>query len=85
MLNCQKGEFPILLAMLNPSVSVIGVDLDEDNRLITKYTAEGIASNLTVTSELDETLSELDTKLFMIKPTAEVFNKYKRYNPIIIN
>lgn len=85
VLNCQKGELPILLAMLNPSVSVIGVDLDEDNRLITKYTAEGIASNLTVTSELDETLSELDTKLFMIKPTAEVFNKYKRYNPIIIN
>lgn len=85
VLNCQKGEFPILLAMLNPSVSVIAVDLDEDNRLITKYAAEGIASNLTVTSELDETLSELDTILFMISPTAEAFNNYKRYNPIIIN
>jgi hypothetical protein len=85
VLNCQKGEFPILLAMLNPSSSVIAVDADEDNRLITKFAADGIAPNLTVTSDLDETVLGQNAALLMIHPTAEELNKYKRYNPIIIN
>lgn len=85
VLNCQKGEFPILLAMLNPSSSIIAVDADEDNRLITKFAADGIAPNLTVTSDLDETVLDQNAALLMIHPTAEELNKYKRYNPIIIN
>ncbi len=85
VLNCQKGEFPILLAMLNPSSSIIAVDSDEDNRLITTFAADGIAPNLTVTSDLDETVLDQNAVLLMIHPTAEELNKYKRYNPIIIN
>lgn len=46
------GEFPLLLALVNPNVSVVAFEADEEKRTLAYYSADGIVSNLLYTDNL---------------------------------
>lgn len=46
------GEFPLLLALVNPNVSVVAFESNEEKRTLAYYSADGIVSNLLYTDNL---------------------------------
>lgn len=46
VMNSQLGDFTLMLALVNPSVQIIGIESDEEQRLLATYSAEGLVSNL---------------------------------------
>ena len=46
VMNSQLGDFTLMLALVNPSVQIIGIESNEEQRLLASYSAEGLVSNL---------------------------------------
>ena len=51
--NSGYGEFPLLLALVNPHVSVIASEPDDEKRTLAFYSADGIAFNLSYRNNFD--------------------------------
>ena len=51
--NSGYGEFPLLLALVNPHISVIASEPDDEKRTLAFYSADGIAFNLSYRNNFD--------------------------------
>lgn len=90
VINNTYGEFSLLLALAHPEVKFMCFDKDEDNVLIARYSAEQVATNITIQMDDDEKILNLiehgskQSLVFILKPNSEDMDKYKQYKPIII-
>ena len=75
----------MLLALKHPHMRCIGIEQDEDRRLVARYTAEGRVDNLTVTRAIDSTLDLNNTLTVLVDPTDQDLTIYEYLKPIIIH
>ena len=58
--NTGWGEIALLMALENPSVSIVAVEPDEERRRVAQYAAEVAAPNLTFVESLDHNIQEVN-------------------------
>lgn len=58
--NTGWGEIALLMALENPSVSIVAVEPDEERRRVAQYAAEVAAPNLTFVESLDHKIQEVN-------------------------
>ncbi|WP_339648102.1 MMPL family transporter [uncultured Salegentibacter sp.] len=77
MLNSFYGILPVFLSLKNPENKFLVLDIDKENRKISKNTAQSNAENITFRKSWPEDLKEYPVYIISEKPSEEIASVLK--------
>lgn len=90
VINCGWGEFPIMLSLVNPQITILALDDDQDKLYVATHCIADVNNKFQAVMKSDslslEKFSEShsDTRVYLIEPSQEDLLKYELFNPLII-
>ena len=90
VINCGWGEFPLMLYLVNPQISIIALDDDEGKVTIAAQSIACVNDKVQVvlktslTSLKQYVASHNNIRVYLIEPSQEDITNYQMYDPIVI-
>ncbi len=89
VLNNGWGETALALALMRPQTTIYAFSNDKDHTLVARYAAEDVAPQLHTEQLIDHTLDVLiaqhaELQWLLIQPTADDMERYRKYQPVVI-
>lgn len=69
VINSGLGEFTLLLALVNPNISIIGIESDDEKRILAYHSAESLVLNLSYIENKDTFEDVIDDSTIIIYDT----------------
>ncbi len=89
VLNNGWGETALALALMRPQTAIYAFSGDEDQTSVARYAAEDIAPQLHTEQLTDHSLDNLEAQhaelqWLLIQPTVDDMERYRKYQPVVI-
>ena len=89
VINSGYGQFALAYSLMHKEQEIITFEPDAEKVLIARYSAEGVTDHISVHEKSDadihRVLAQGNIRLFLLNPSEEEVQKYKDYQPEIIN
>jgi len=90
VINCGWGEFPLMLSLVNPQISIIALDDDEDKVSVAEQSIACVNDKVQVGMKTSSTAlkqfvaSHNNIRVYLIEPSQEDITNYQMFDPIVI-
>lgn len=90
VINCGWGEFPLMLSLVNPQISIIALDDDEDKVSVAAQSIACVNDKVQVVLKTSPTslkqfvASHNSIRVYLIEPSQEDIINYQLFDPIVI-
>ena len=90
VINCGWGEFPLMLSLVNPQISIIALDDDEDKVSVAEQSIACVNDKVQVEMKTSSTTlkqfvaSHNNIRAYLIEPSQEDITNYQMFDPIVI-
>ena len=90
VINCGWGELPIMLSLVNPQISIIALDDDEDKVSVAAQSIASVNDKVQIGMKTSSTTlkqfvaSHNNIHVYLIEPSQEDITNYQMYDPIVI-